>query len=341
MTRYARKKGNNRPNKRIGKRGLKMKTYKKDLDLIKHQLIEAIDQKKTVTNDDTDEHFKLYATARKHFGQGGTQRIEATLPPLVFASLELTKRVHAREQGGEEPMVKTKKLFGFVHETISVLSPHYPDHALRLFIQASQTADRCGYEAISYEFFAQAFICYEDGVSDSKLQFNAINYIGAALQTFTVFTAENYEILVTKATQHCAKLLKKTDQCRAIYACSHLFWPGDDANPGHRDEKRVLLCLQRALKIANSCMGHQVLLFVEILNEYLYFFDRKCPSITVKYLKGLIALIDEHIPNLDKQDPSRVYYENTKRHIQLKQQTDNGDGTAQRYLAIDAEGESE
>lgn len=42
MTRYSRKKGNNRPNKRIGKRGLKTKTYKKDLDLIKEQLINTI-----------------------------------------------------------------------------------------------------------------------------------------------------------------------------------------------------------------------------------------------------------------------------------------------------------
>ena len=32
-------------------------------------------------------------------------------------------------------VVKTKKIFGFIHETISVLSPHYPDLALRLFLQ--------------------------------------------------------------------------------------------------------------------------------------------------------------------------------------------------------------
>ncbi|CAG2166364.1 unnamed protein product [Oppiella nova] len=42
MTRYARKKGKNPPNRRIGKRALKTKTYKKDLDLIKQQLIHTI-----------------------------------------------------------------------------------------------------------------------------------------------------------------------------------------------------------------------------------------------------------------------------------------------------------
>lgn len=30
------------------------------------------------------------------------------------------------------------QVFGFVHETISVLSPHYPDIALRLFLQVQR-----------------------------------------------------------------------------------------------------------------------------------------------------------------------------------------------------------
>jgi len=292
-----------------------------------------------IKSDDTDVHFKLYASARKIFGQGGTHRIEYTLPPLVFSSLELTKKVHTREQRKDEGMeLKAKKLFGFVHETICVLSPSYPDLALRLFLHAAQIADQCQFEAIAYEFVTQTFICYEDEISESKKQFNAINYIVACLQNFTVFGDENYDTLISKATQHCAKLLKKTDQCRAVYNCAHLFWPGDDNHPGHRDEKRVLACLQRSLKIANACMGQQVHLFVEILNKYLYFFDRKCPSITAKYLKGLIALIDEHLPQLDDSETSRqakIHYENTRNHITNKQEVNLGDGGQERYKEID------
>jgi len=259
---------------------------------------------------------------------------------MIFGSLELAKRVQARELANDTALVvKTKKVFGFVHETITVLKPHYPEPALRLFIHAAQTADRCGFEAIAYEFMAQAFICYEDEISDSKAQFGAINYIVAALKNFTCFGQENYDTLISKATQHSAKLLKKPDQCRAVYACAHLFWPGDDKHPGHRDEKRVLACLQRSLKIANTCVGSQVHLFVEILNKYLYFFDRKCPSITVKYLKGLIALIEEHLPTLDSSPTSqqaKTHYENTLAHIKLKQTLDGEAGA--RYRAIDEGG---
>jgi len=69
-------------------------------------------------------------------------------------------------------------------------------------------------------------------------------------------------------------------------------------------------------------MGNQVHLFVEILNKYLYFFNRGCPSITVKYLKGLIRLINEHIPNLDASDTSRIakmHYQNTIAYVKEKQ----------------------
>ncbi|CAG2105750.1 unnamed protein product [Medioppia subpectinata] len=50
MTRYSRKKGKNPPNRRIGKRGLKMRTYKKDLDLIQHQLSQTIAAKDNEDN---------------------------------------------------------------------------------------------------------------------------------------------------------------------------------------------------------------------------------------------------------------------------------------------------
>lgn len=36
--------------------------------------------------------------------------------------------------------------------------------------------------------------------------------------------------------QYSAKLLKKVDQCRAVYACSHLFWT--DNKDGMKDGER-------------------------------------------------------------------------------------------------------
>ncbi|KAI3746648.1 hypothetical protein L6452_09087 [Arctium lappa] len=49
--------------------------------------------------------------------------------------------------------------------------------------------------------------------------------------------------------QYSTKLLKKPDQFRVVYACSHLLWVEDQ--DGVKDGKRVLLCLKRAIRIAN------------------------------------------------------------------------------------------
>jgi hypothetical protein len=45
----------------------------------------------------------------------------------------------------------------------------------------------------------------------------------------------------------------------------------------YRDGKRVLECLQRALRVADACMDAAVSieLFVEILNQYVYYFDQE------------------------------------------------------------------
>lgn len=292
-----------------------------------------------VKNEDTDLQFKLYAAVRKHFGTGGTQRIEYTLPPLIFGTFTLVRRVQAREldEGVDKPAVKPNKIFSFMHDTITALSAHYPSLSLRLFMQAAQVADKCGFEPVAYEFLTQAFEVYEGEITQNKDQYLAISYMTASLREFKCFGSENFDTLRNKASQHSYKLLKKTDQCRAVYNCSHLFWDDDDeeGENSHRDEKRVLYCLQRSLKIADTCMGLQAHLFVEILNKYLYFYDRKCPSIAVKYLRGLMALIDEHIPTLDTSETSRIakaHYWNTLEHIRRKAE-ENGE-TGELYKAI-------
>lgn len=60
------------------------------------------------------------------------------------------------------------------------------------------------------------------------------------------------------------------------------------------DGKRVLECLQRALRTADSILDSNVSLelFIEILNQSLYFFIHGNILITVRYLNGLIELID-------------------------------------------------
>jgi vacuolar protein sorting-associated protein 35 len=285
---------------------------------------------------DTDELFRIFALVRKHFGQGGTQRIAHTLPPLVFRCLDLARQVHAREQANEDLAVSSKKAFQFAHEIVSALAAEYPEVALRLFLQCAESADRCGFDTICYEFVTQAFILYEDEIAASKAQFTAMTLIIGSIQTLTSFSEENYDNLVTKASLYSSKLLKKPDQCRAVYMCSHLFWSPSET--GYRNGKRVLECLQKSLKIADTCMAASlnVLLFVEILNQYIYYFASRNEMVTPKYLSSLIDLINTNMATMDDSEGSkaiRTLFRNTLSFIQSKKDS-GAQGDAERYRDI-------
>ncbi|TPX64938.1 hypothetical protein SpCBS45565_g05516 [Spizellomyces sp. 'palustris'] len=295
---------------------------------------------------DADKEFMLLSAARKHFGEGGDIRIRFTLPPLVMASIRLARKFRAHSEEDDSTSDKLAALFKFIHQTISSMSRarEYfadddegslfkddnpapsntskighglmapPDMSLRLFLMAAQAADEGGFEELSYEFFVQAFTAYEESISESKAQFAAITLIIGTLYSTTVFGYENYETLITKAAVHCSRLLKRVDQCRGVTLVSHLFW-GDDSRvreegkPVYRDGRRVLECLQKALKIADSVMDKNVNveLFVEILERYVWYFEKRNDAITVKYLNSLIDLIQTNLNSLETE-PQRPGY---------------------------------
>jgi vacuolar protein sorting-associated protein 35 len=174
-------------------------------------------------SEDTDVLFKIYSAARKHFGQGGVKRIQFTLVPLVFKYLELATRIHKSE---DESVIKEDKVMQYVIEILEVLANQRPGPALQLYLQAALCADRCDMEKVVYELLSQAFMLYEE--EDSKVQLDYLYLIVNALQSMRHITEGNYDTLTTKTCQYSSKLLRKPDQCRAAFTCSHLFWPLPD-----------------------------------------------------------------------------------------------------------------
>ena len=239
--------------------------------------------------EDPDVHFEMLSTMRSYFGRGGAGRLKFTLPTLLSVGLELAVAVsHSVSK------VSTKKVFQFVHNTCTALVAIEPEVAFRYWLQAASVADGLtgGLEPIVHEFFTQAVLTFEEELTDSRAQFSALLGLVGALHASTSLALENYEILATKATQHAARLLKKIDQCRAVLACTHLFW-----SPILKDPKRVLECLQRALKIADMCTQATpaaCVLFVECLNKYLYFFEDGMVEVASAHLSNLFALCQEH-----------------------------------------------
>ncbi|KAL8371881.1 hypothetical protein RB595_001607 [Gaeumannomyces hyphopodioides] len=277
-------------------------------------------------SENNDTQFRLLQMTRKAYGEGN-DRIRTTTPPLVTAGMKLARRFKAREHYDDNWSSQSSALFKFLHSTISTLYARVngagaAELSLRLFCSCGQSADAAGFEEVAYEFFAQAFTVYEEAVSDSKAQFQAVCVVASSLHQTRNFGKENYDTLITKCAQHASKLLRKPDQCRAVYLASHLWWAtpiaandeGEDAEL-YRDGKRVLECLQRALRVADSCMetATSIELFVEILDRYVYYFDQRNESVTTKYLNGLIELIHSNFAG-SQQDSASV--EACRKHFQ-------------------------
>lgn len=296
--------------------------------------------------DSLDIQFDLLQTARKHLEAGG-ERMRYTFPALITSSIKLCRRYKNCEHLEEGWQDKVNTILKFVRQCTSILATQVdaPALALRLFLLAAQIASECGsgFEDLAYDFYVQAFSVYEDSISESRAQLAAITLIIGTLQGARVFNIDGYDTLITKAALHGARLLKKQHQATAVHAASHLWWqepveeegevdgpapkesekavfpPREDgegvkAYP-HQDSKRVLECLQKSLRIANSATEEivTVQLYCDTLDQYLYYFDRGAPAIAPKFIVSLVELIASSIDTITSPSSSSSYLHPSQR----------------------------
>lgn len=210
-----------------------------------------------IQSSDNDTQFKHLQTCRKAFADGN-ERIKYTTPALLTSSLKLARKFKAREHFDDNWQTQSSALYKFMHNSVSALYTRVngaADLCLRLFISCGQVSDQTGFEEVSYEFFAQAFTIYEEAVSDSRAQFQAVCVIAGALHGTRGFGKENYDTLITKCALHGSKLLKKPDQCRAVYLASHLWWAVEISAKGEEDSKNVCALSSSHFKLTGcSCI---------------------------------------------------------------------------------------
>ena len=228
-----------------------------------------------------------------------------------------------------------KQVFKYISRCINDLydigtNSETTDYIFKLNINNAKLADQLGYTEIAYDFFSQAFTIFEEAISDSRTQFQALIYMAQSLQRTRSLYGESegqiqddnyYNSLIVRCTLHGSKLLKKQDQCRSVYLCSHLWWATeidsideeetiDEAGSSrffYHNSKRLLECLQRSLRIADSIMDSVQCceLMVEILNRCLYYFAKEGEfktMITSNYINGLIELIKSNLKSLNLEE---------------------------------------
>lgn len=280
--------------------------------------------------------FELLQIARRHLEAGG-ERMRFTFPALITSAIKLCRRYKNREHLEDDWAAKVETILKFVRHLTSILATQVdaPTIALRLFLLAAQIADECGFEDLAYDLYVEAFTVYEEGISESRAQLQAITLVIGTLQGARVFGTDNYDTLITKAALHGAKLLKKPHQASAVHLASHLWWQettlgsvpekadvtapekpttppqakdedGTDAPKAypHQDSKRVLECLQKSLRIANSATEEIVMvqLYVDTLDQYLFYLDRGAAAVMPKFVNSLVELITASIDTINTPD---------------------------------------
>ncbi len=223
----------------------------------------------------------------------------------------------------DAPQFSSRKVLQFIIEIVTAMATSYPELSLKMFLEAAQASDSFNYAAIAYEFMKEALLVYETDIIDSRVQVKLLPTIIGTLINCRNFPSDDYEALITKIAQYANRLLKPPDRSKMITICSHLFWPkrsGDSEGEYYDDSERVQECLERSLKIASTC---NPMLFVDILDRYLFYFEAGNSIIEARYINGIITLINEQFGDGKVDAASVAHYNNIQQYIRNKQASED------------------
>jgi len=295
-----------------------------DIEEEQNLIARLVHQMRSETND-IDNSFSILQLAKERFEKGGPLRLKHTMPTVAFDVLQLVKQCEDAE--------KSVKMLQYLHTIIDLISEvPQPEKAFKLYLECTLVADLKKLEDNAYDFMTAAFDIYENSIPDTKAQTEALAMLIGTLNDCANFGEDNWDTLITTATKWSIKLLKKSDQCKAVYSCSHLFFrKGGEAEASNETSDKVLVCLKRALTIAKQAQGMAkssrgdvgpVELFIAILNKYVYFFDQQTSEEVIKAedIQNLLDLVSNETSSLTASDDKThnetvKFYHNTLRYI--------------------------
>jgi len=219
-------------------------------------------------------------------------------------------------------------VFKYANDAISTIRTADVMMAFNLHLQCTLQAAQCGLAEFANGFLTQgALVLFEDEqMTQSKQEFSAIRQLIAVVQALSCFDAEMYLNLAKRISQHASKLLVLDYQSRATVLCAYLF-ATTGKNAGLKDSKLAMQCLKKAMQICGSVVDVDLLvqLYIDLLDHYVYFFDKHPDVVDAKYVNAIIVKIHKHVStnNIDKSHASLVHLRNIQAFVSLKQNWEN------------------
>lgn len=143
---------------------------------------------------------------------------------------------------------------------------------------------------ICLSIFNNAFEIYKKFETEKKFQY--FNYICENIINYTILPKDVYEKIIEELINEAKNMQKRSEQCNGLLIISKIYYKN------FKDGKKVLEYLSKAKKIAGFSLTNQknLVLFVNILNEYLYYVESDKENV-VEITKEHIEEVIEYIQN--------------------------------------------
>ena len=316
-----------------------------------------------VNSQDPEVIYEIYGELKNVFVDGGVNRRKMTLPPLAnciiafchklslaydnkngLISEEIKKSSYVTENinsidiskiDSDETFYKLMlNVYKLLNEIITLVSQDNPEDALKLYLaSASQVnsiqSDRNNFEEACASFMNAAMNIYQEGKYDQNLKFSLLSQIVGYILSFTILGNENVENIIKILMESGTKMVKRGDQFNSMLSIGEIYYLVI------KDGNKVNEYITKARKYADFAMTNpqNLILFVELLNKFLYYVENGDELITIKpeQIDEIIELIRNHIqtiknevsvdssflPNIEK------YFDNTIEIIKKRKNEEN------------------
>jgi vacuolar protein sorting-associated protein 35 len=316
----------------------------------------------SVNSENPEVIYEIYGELKNVFVEGGVKRRKITLPSLAnciisfchkislaydaknnVVSEEVKKNAYAMESinsidiskiDNDETFYKLMlNIFKLLNETISIVAEDNPENAFKLYLaSASQVnsilSDRNNFEEACATFMNAAMNIYQEGKYDQNIKYNLLSQTVGYLLSFTILGHENVENIIKILAESGAKMMKRGDQFNSMLNIAEIYFSV------LKDGNKVNEFIGKARKYADFAMTNpqNVVLFVELLNKFLYFVEKGDEVISIKQeqIDDIIELISNHIQTIKNEvsvDSSFLpaiekYFENTLDIIRKRKTAD-------------------
>ena len=307
--------------------------------------------------------FQIYTELKNIFVNGGERRKKVTLPALAnciilfchklslaydnknnLISEEMKKNYYTNEsietydiskiENGEAFYKLMLEIYKLLNEIITLIKENWSEVALKLYlVSASQVnsilSEKKNFEEACASFMNGAMDIYNEGKYDINHKYFLLSQICGYLVNFTILSKENLENIIKVLMETGNKMTKRGDQFNSMIDIGQIYYIV------LKDGNKVLDCINKARKYANFAMTNpqNLVLFVDLLNKYLYFVDANDETVTIKadQIDEIIELIKNHIQTIKNEvskDSSFLpeiekYFNNTIEFIKKRKGEEN------------------